>query len=325
MAARSRCLAEFALWSVGATNLGQIAALKGRGLDPAVVAIVMTVIGFGFRSPSFHFIWAAGRLRRRADKRSVHCLRLRLRASFCESDDDRLPVRKAGRVHHTRRVKAGDCHRGSVSMVLGNFVAIVQSSVRRLIAYSAIAHAGYMLLAVLSHDKEAVAALLYYAVTYGLTTIGAFGVVAVVEDRAGDDKLSSFAGLSRRSPVISFCMMIFAFTGGHPPLAGFFGNSMSRRGTEDRRRTRLIVAVICHRDECGVVYYYRCEAHLCRGGTDGLRALVTQIALMVSRLVVLFGCFSGWLVAIFKTPWPRRDLTCTRQTSALPTGANADA
>src|SRR6266496_1660265 len=97
----------------------------------------------------------------------------------------------------------------SLLTVPGNIVAIVQSSVRRLIAYSAIAHAGYMLLAVLSHDKEAVASLLYYAVTYGLTTIGAFGVVAVVEDRGGDDQLVTFAGLSRRSPVISFCMMIF--------------------------------------------------------------------------------------------------------------------
>ena len=111
-----------------------------------------------------------------------------------------------------------------LSMILGNLVAIVQSSVKRLLAYSAIAHAGYMLLGVLSHDKQAVASLIYYAVTYGLTTIGAFGVVAVVEDRAGDDKLSSFAGLSRRAPVISFCMMIFMLSlAGIPPLAGFFG------------------------------------------------------------------------------------------------------
>src|SRR6185436_16387087 len=65
-----------------------------------------------------------------------------------------------------------------LSMVLGNLVAIVQSSVRRLIAYSAIAHAGYMLLAVASHNGQSLASLIYYAVTYGFTTIGAFGVVA---------------------------------------------------------------------------------------------------------------------------------------------------
>ena len=109
-------------------------------------------------------------------------------------------------------------------MVLGNLVAIVQSSVRRLIAYSAIAHAGYMLLAILSHNEQSLASLIYYAVTYGLTTIGAFGVVAVVEQGTGGEKLSDFAGLSRRAPLVSFCMLIFMLSlAGIPPLAGFFG------------------------------------------------------------------------------------------------------
>src|SRR5207253_11289196 len=112
----------------------------------------------------------------------------------------------------------------AVSMVLGNLVAIVQSSVRRLLAYSAIAHAGYMLLAVLSPSGSSVAALSYYVITYGLTTLGAFGVVAVVQQSAGTDRLSDFAGLSRRAPVIAFCMLIFMLSlAGIPPLAGFFG------------------------------------------------------------------------------------------------------
>ena len=74
-----------------------------------------------------------------------------------------------------------------------------QTSVKRLLAYSAIAHAGYMLLAVLSHDNLAVASLIYYALTYGLTTIGSFGVVAVVENGTGNDKLSSFRRLFLKS------------------------------------------------------------------------------------------------------------------------------
>jgi NADH-quinone oxidoreductase subunit N len=111
-----------------------------------------------------------------------------------------------------------------LSMLLGNLVAIVQSSVKRLLAYSAIAHAGYMLLAVLAHDQQVAPSLIYYAVTYGLTTIGAFAVVAVVEAHAGDDKLSSFTGLSCRAPVVALCMMIFMLSlAGIPPLAGFFG------------------------------------------------------------------------------------------------------
>ncbi len=97
----------------------------------------------------------------------------------------------------------------ALSIVLGNLVAIMQTSVRRLLAYSAIAHVGYMLLALVSHTKQSFDALLYYALTYALTTIGAFGVVAVVEARIGGDNLSDFSGLSRRAPVLSFCMLIF--------------------------------------------------------------------------------------------------------------------
>ena len=112
----------------------------------------------------------------------------------------------------------------ALSMGLGNLVAIMQTSVRRLLAYSAIAHVGYMLLALVSHTEQSFAALLYYALTYALTTIGAFGVVAIVEAQTGSDKLSNFSGLSRRAPILSFCMFIFMLSlAGIPPLAGFFG------------------------------------------------------------------------------------------------------
>jgi NADH-quinone oxidoreductase subunit N len=111
-----------------------------------------------------------------------------------------------------------------LSMVLGNLAAIAQNSVRRLLAYSAIAHAGYALLGILSNSGQGMASLIYYVLTYGLTTVGAFGVVAVVEQGTGGDKLSDFAGLSRRAPLVSFCMFIFMLSlAGIPPLAGFFG------------------------------------------------------------------------------------------------------
>src|SRR5204863_4539646 len=96
-----------------------------------------------------------------------------------------------------------------VSIVLGNLTAIVQCSVRRLLAYSAIAHGGYMLIGVMTSGAVSLPSLVYYAITYGLTTLGAFGVVSIVQDWSGGDRLSDFAGLSRRAPVLSFCMMVF--------------------------------------------------------------------------------------------------------------------
>ena len=144
----------------------------------------------------------------------------------------------------------------AASMVLGNLAAIVQSSVRRLLAYSAIAHAGYMLLGVLPHGEQGLAALVYYVITYGLTTLGAFGVVSVVEGRAGGDRLSDFAGLSRRAPVLSFCMLIFMLSlAGIPPLAGFFGKFYVFAAALNADPTNLgllWLVVARHRHERGV-------------------------------------------------------------------------
>ena len=112
----------------------------------------------------------------------------------------------------------------ALSMVLGNVVAIAQTSVRRLLAYSAVGHAGYMLLAVVAHTGQSYQALVYYSVTYAVTTIGAFAVVAAVVQQTGGDSLADFEGLSRRSPVLAAGLMVFLLSlAGIPPLAGFFG------------------------------------------------------------------------------------------------------
>jgi NADH-quinone oxidoreductase subunit N len=111
------------------------------------------------------------------------------------------------------------------SMVLGNLTALAQTSVRRLLAYSAIAHAGYILLglAFYSHSDRSAQAVLYYILTYGLTTIGAFGVVGVVERATGSDRLDAFLGLQKRNPVLAAVLLILLLSlAGIPPLVGFW-------------------------------------------------------------------------------------------------------
>uniref|UniRef100_A0A7V4XSH0 NADH-quinone oxidoreductase subunit N n=1 Tax=Acidobacterium capsulatum TaxID=33075 RepID=A0A7V4XSH0_9BACT len=109
-----------------------------------------------------------------------------------------------------------------LSMLLGNLAALAQTSLRRLLAYSAIGHAGYLLLGLIAHTPQSLAALLYYVFTYALAVLGAFGVLAVLETN-GIDSLSSLAGLSRRSPTLSACLLVFLLSlAGIPPLAGFF-------------------------------------------------------------------------------------------------------
>jgi NADH-quinone oxidoreductase subunit N len=111
------------------------------------------------------------------------------------------------------------------SMVLGNFAALAQSSVRRLLAYSAIAHAGYILLglAFFSYSSQSAQAIMYYILTYGLTTVGAFGAVAVVERAGGSDRMDAFLGLAKRNGLLAAVMMVlFLSLAGIPPLVGFW-------------------------------------------------------------------------------------------------------
>ncbi|MEO6001916.1 MAG: NADH-quinone oxidoreductase subunit N [Opitutus sp.] len=111
-----------------------------------------------------------------------------------------------------------------LSLLLGNIGALAQGNVRRLFAYSAIAHAGALLLGVMAAGRSGPAPLLYYATTYAFATVGVFGVIAMIERTGPCDKVTDLAGLYRRSPVLAGCLAVFVLSlAGIPPLAGFFG------------------------------------------------------------------------------------------------------
>lgn len=111
-----------------------------------------------------------------------------------------------------------------VTMTLGNLSALAQHSVKRLLAYSSIAHAGYVLMALAAPSPAALHAVLFYLVVYYLMTAGAFLVCQGVRDQLGGDTLEHFAGLSSRSPALAIAMAIFLFSlTGLPPVAGFLG------------------------------------------------------------------------------------------------------
>src|SRR5437867_4672472 len=112
----------------------------------------------------------------------------------------------------------------ALSILLGNFVALAQANVRRLLAYSAVAHGGYTLLGIIAGGRDGFSATLFYTSTYAVTLVGAFAVVGVVRRQSGRGDLPSFAGLAARSPFLAASMSIFLLSlAGLPPLAGFFG------------------------------------------------------------------------------------------------------
>lgn len=302
----------------GSTNLPEIgAALTNKGLDPLlVVAIVMVVIGFGFKIAAVPFhLWAPDAYQGAPTPSAAFIASGSKVASFFIFARV-MAIGFAGQ----QIAGSGGWHNyvpgwipviaivAALSMILGNLVAIVQSSVRRLIAYSAIAHAGYMLLAVLSHSSQGLASLVYYAITYGLTTIGAFGVVAVVEQGTGGEKLSDFAGLSRRAPLVSFCMLIFMLSlAGIPPLAGFFGKfyvftAAVNSGAPDLGLLWLVILAVAM-SAVSLYYYLQVlkQIYVASPSPDPTTALkapaLTQIVLVLLALgVVLFGCAPNLLL-----------------------------
>jgi NADH-quinone oxidoreductase subunit N len=191
--------------------------------------------------------------------------------------------------------------------LVGNLAAIVQSSVRRLLAYSAIAHAGYMLLGVVPHGDQSLAALIYYVITYGLSTLGAFGVVSIVEGRAGGDHLSDFGGLSRRAPILSFCMLIFMLSlAGIPPLAGFFGKFYVFASALSAKPMNLgllwLVVVALAMSAVSLYYYLQVlkQIYIAEPGPEDRTMptpLLSQIALLLLALaVIVLGCAPNLLV-----------------------------
>lgn len=112
----------------------------------------------------------------------------------------------------------------AATMTLGNLVAIVQTNVKRLLAYSSIAHAGYALMGVVVFSQQGIYATLFYLVVYYLMNIGAFLVVITNQDLVGSESIEDYKGLIWRAPVPAIAMSVFLFSlTGLPPTAGFIG------------------------------------------------------------------------------------------------------
>ena len=112
-----------------------------------------------------------------------------------------------------------------LTMTLGNITALVQDDIKRMLAYSSIAHAGYILIAFVIGDKVFSSTILFYVLAYTFMNIGAFAVVILMgrKDQANTD-IEHFAGLAERHPVIALAMSVFLLSlAGIPPLAGFMG------------------------------------------------------------------------------------------------------
>jgi len=110
------------------------------------------------------------------------------------------------------------------TMTFGNFIALKQTNVKRMMAYSSIAHAGYILMAFVVFNSAGYEAIMFYTAIYMLMNLGAFWFIHIFAEKLGSEEIETYHGLGYRAPFASICMAIFMFSlTGLPPLAGFIG------------------------------------------------------------------------------------------------------
>ncbi len=190
----------------------------------------------------------------------------------------------------------------AASMILGNVAAVRQVSMKRLLAYSSIAHVGYMLLGVLSADPVAGAqAVWLYMAIYVVMNFGAFAVVIYLQGQGEGERIEDFRGLGRKHPVLGFAMMMFLLSlAGIPPLLGFFGKFyLFKLAIEQGHVTLTVIALLT--SAISAYYYLGVVAQMyfkepTEGEAPALGGLPAFIVGVACFLIVVGTAFGPWLL-----------------------------
>jgi NADH-quinone oxidoreductase subunit N len=212
--------------ATGSTNLDRIAnaVAAGAGRDPMLaIGFGLLLVGFGFKISSVPFhMWAPDVYEGAPTSITVLIATGSKAAAMGALLRVLMVALKAAQPDWTLVLWAV----AAVTMTAGNVVAIAQSNLKRMLAYSSVAHVGYMLMGLVAGGVAGAGAVLYYLLAYTFTTVGAFGVILMLVERAGEEAVDvgGYAGLARRHPLLAATLSLFLLSLiGIPPLAGFVG------------------------------------------------------------------------------------------------------
>jgi NADH-quinone oxidoreductase subunit N len=191
-----------------------------------------------------------------------------------------------------------------LSLAIGNIVAIAQTNMKRMLAYSTISHVGFLILGILSGTEAGYSASMFYAITYALMAIGGFGVIILLS-RAGDeaDQLDDFKGLNDRSPWFALMMLILMLSmAGVPPTVGFYAKLAVLQAVIDVDLLWLALVAVFF-SIIGAFYYIRVIKLMYFDAPTSTAPLAIntdlQIAVSTNGLLVLaLGLFPGALLTL---------------------------
>lgn len=191
----------------------------------------------------------------------------------------------------------------ALTITVGNFTALNQDSFKRMLAFSGISHAGYMLLAIVGVYGKTDNALFYYALAYGLSSIAAFAVAIIVSRHAGTDKIEAFNGLGKRKPMLAVALTIAILSmAGIPPFAGFFAKYYIFSEAVKTGHLGLTVVAIIN-SIVGVYYYFKVILAMYTKDSDEAHLQVKPayafVIIFCVVLTVLIGVFPSSLANMF--------------------------
>ena len=242
--------------STGSTNLFKIAGFiktEGAQSNPLILmGIVLLVIGFGFKVAAVPFhMWAPDVYQGSPTPVTAFMAvgpKAAAFAAFFRVFTEAIPD-----ISLSWEILL--CIIAVLSMFVGNLGAIMQTNIKRMLAFSSISHAGYLLIAVIAKSSLAGSGLLFYMLAYAFTTFGAFGIIILLGKKEKDNlELENYSGLAYKHPILALSMTVFLLSlGGLPPFAGFVAKFyIFSAAIEEGFVTLVVIAVL----NSAISFYY---------------------------------------------------------------------
>jgi NADH-quinone oxidoreductase subunit N len=190
----------------------------------------------------------------------------------------------------------------ALTIIVGNVTAVYQTSFKRMLAYSSIAHAGYMLIAIISLNGYAQQSILFYAVAYSVSSIAAFGILLAVSHVTKNDDVASFNGLAKKNPLLAFITLLAMLSlAGIPPMAGFFAKYYIFTAALQQHYTWLVLIAVLG-SLIGVFYYFRVIIALFKNENESTEIPMSGIykatLLFISLVALALGIMPGLLAGL---------------------------